>query len=313
MIRASIGHDRAGHRVHLEAAAAAALRALPWLAFGGMLAAPAAAAAQDGAAPSVRWEPETPVQGTLFRVQIDAAGEVESATGTAAGEPLHFVRAGDGVLTALAPAPLDQGATLELRVEVRRPDGSTAPVLAEVPVAEGSYAVERLTVAPELASPDAETQARIDREEARAIEVSRRAHTTPRLWDRIVRPRDSQVTSGFGSGRILNDQVHNRHTGTDFAGTVGDPVNAAARGVVALVDEFFIAGKVIYIDHGEGVVTAYYHLSETLVGQGDDVDAGQTIGRVGATGRVTGPHLHWAVRYGAISVDPMSLLAVAGR
>ena len=104
-----------------------------------------------------------------------------------------------------------------------------------------------------------------------------------------MKPRDSRITSGFGSGREFNGQVQSRHTGTDFAGAVGTPVRAAARGVVALADTFYLAGRVIYIDHGEGLVSAYFHLSRHDVAAGDTVQAGQVIGQVGATGRVTGP------------------------
>ena len=100
--------------------------------------------------------------------------------------------------------------------------------------------------------------------------------------------------------------------GTDFRGAVGAPVEAPARGVVALVDRFHLGGNVVYLDHGAGLVTAYLHLSETLVEQGDTVAPGEIIGRVGATGRVTGPHLHWIVRYGGVTVDPLSLLELAG-
>src|SRR5690606_17129925 len=99
-----------------------------------------------------------------------------------------------------------------------------------------------------------------------------------------------------------------RHTGADFRGGVGAPVHAPARGVVALVDDFYLGGGVIYIDHGAGLVTAYLHLSAKEVSEGDVVEPGQLIGRVGATGRVTGPHLSWYVRYGGHSVDPVSLL-----
>jgi murein DD-endopeptidase MepM/ murein hydrolase activator NlpD len=102
--------------------------------------------------------------------------------------------------------------------------------------------------------------------------------------------------------------VTSRHTGTDFAGAFGTPVVAAARGVVALVADFYLAGRAVYLDHGAGLVTAYFHLSRVDVTQGDTVKAGQRIGGVGQSGRVTGPHLHWVLRYGAISVDPMSLV-----
>jgi murein DD-endopeptidase MepM/ murein hydrolase activator NlpD len=143
--------------------------------------------------------------------------------------------------------------------------------------------------------------------------VALHAHTTPRLWaEPFTHPRDSRITSGFGGGREYNGQITSRHMGTDFAGAVGAPVRAANRGVVRIVDAFFYGGNVVYIDHGAGLSSAYLHLSEHLVSVGDTVTRGQQVGRVGATGRVTGPHLHLIVRYGSITVDPVSLFAVAG-
>jgi murein DD-endopeptidase MepM/ murein hydrolase activator NlpD len=261
----------------------------------------------------VSWEPQAPVQGTLFRVVIAQNSEVTSATGTAAGEPLHFQRGQDGRLTAFAAAPLDLGEKLELNVVLERGGNSGGPVRFDVPVAVGTYQLDRLSVAPQFGRPpDPATTARINRDRARALEVSKRSHETPRMWESFVQPRTSRITSGFGNGREFNGKVQSRHTGTDFAGEPGAAVNAAARGLVALVDNFYLAGNVVYIDHGHGIVTAYFHLSETLVQEGDTVSAGQTIGKVGATGRVTGPHLHWMVRYGTISVDPMSFLAFLG-
>ena len=121
-------------------------------------------------------------------------------------------------------------------------------------------------------------------------------------------PRDDRVTSGFGDGREFNGQISSRHMGLDLDGEPGDTVVAATRGVVALVDEFLLAGNIVYLNHGGGLLSGYFHLSEQLVAAGDTVDAGTPIGRVGATGRVTGPHLHWVVRYGRTSVDPRSLL-----
>ena len=123
-------------------------------------------------------------------------------------------------------------------------------------------------------------------------------------------PRPSRVTSPFGSARVFNGEVQSRHLGTDFAGAVGAPVRAAGRGVVALVADFYLAGHAVYIDHGAGLVTGYFHLSRSYVAEGDTVVAGERIGAVGKSGRVTGPHLHWVARYGAISVDPMSLLGL---
>jgi murein DD-endopeptidase MepM/ murein hydrolase activator NlpD len=176
--------------------------------------------------------------------------------------------------------------------------------------ASGDYPMERLTVAPAFgAPPDAATSARINRESQRAVDIATRSHTTPQLWkEPFMRPRDSRITSGFGGGREYNGAVTSRHMGTDFAGAVGDSVRAANRGVVRIVDAFYYGGNVVYIDHGGGLTTAYLHLSRQLEKVGDTVQRGQLIGRVGATGRVTGPHLHVIVRYGAITVDPLSLL-----
>lgn len=109
---------------------------------------------------------------------------------------------------------------------------------------------------------------------------------------------------------MFNGRVASRHLGVDFSGGLGAPVRAANRGVVALVETFFLAGRVVYVDHGAGVVTGYFHLSRALVAPGDTVARGQQIGLVGATGRVTGPHLHWTARYGALTVNPLDLIAI---
>lgn len=270
---------------------------------------PYAVLAQDSPRARVTLIPERPVQGTLFRVRVHQVDTDARVSGTAAGDPLHFSKT-DSAWQALAAAPLDKGASVDVRVVVSRAD-VVDTVRTSVPVARGSYTLEKLTVAPRFGTPpDSALQARMDRERERALAVSRASHFTPRMWNEVVKPRDARITSAFGSGREFNGQIQSRHTGTDLAGAIGAPVRAAARGVVALVDTFHLAGRVIYIDHGEGVVSAYFHLSRHDVAVGDTVDAGQQIGLVGATGRVTGPHLHWVVRYGTISVDPLSFLAI---
>jgi murein DD-endopeptidase MepM/ murein hydrolase activator NlpD len=235
---------------------------------------------------------------------------VRAAVGTFGGQPLHFEPRQDGVLVALAAAPLDSVGGRPLRIELTLLDDTRDDRALVIPVERGTYAMQRLTVAPEFGQPQPpEIQRRIDAESARAFEVSRLSHATSRMWEPpFVAPRESRITSGFGHGRTFNGQVQSRHTGTDFAGAVGAPVQAPAGGVVALVDDFYLGGGVIYVDHGAGLVTGYLHLSEQLVAEGEIVEPGQTIGRVGATGRVTGPHLHWIVRYGPHSVDGLSLL-----
>jgi uncharacterized protein len=259
---------------------------------------------------AIRWVPERVVEGTLLSIIVDGDAAVRAATGEFAGELLHFRARADGSLVALAAAPLDSTGARQLRIELTHDDGTRRREHVTVPVEPGAYRLEQLSVAPEFGRPQpAAIQRRIADEAARARAVSTRSHATPRMWEApFVPPRESRITSGFGHGRVFNGVVQSRHTGTDFAGAVGAPVRAPARGIVALVDDFYLGGGVIYIDHGAGLVTAYLHLSAKNVAEGDVVEPGQVIGRVGATGRVTGPHLHWIVRYGNHTVDAISLL-----
>jgi hypothetical protein len=228
--------------------------------------------------------------------------------GEAGGEPIHFELSGDSGYRALVGVPIGRSDSLRISLFLQRGD-HTDTMEAWIPVRQGGYSREVLAVAPAFIRPDRAAAARIRSDIARGRMVSRLSQERPRLWrGQFQLPRTSRITSPFGTARVFNGEVRSRHLGTDFAGAVGEPVRAAGRGVVALVANFYLAGGTIYIDHGAGLVTAYFHLSRAHVKQGDTVSAGQRIGAVGRSGRVTGPHLHWVARYGTISVDPMSLL-----
>jgi murein DD-endopeptidase MepM/ murein hydrolase activator NlpD len=242
-----------------------------------------------------------------------AVGPTDSSItldGAAAGEPLHFERLDDGRYRSLLGIPLEGGDTLPITLG-RSTGAITDTISLRLPVRHPAYANERLTVAPRYAEPDSASRARVGAELTQSRGISRRAHDTPRLWSgRFVRPRPSRITSGFGTGREFNGRVTDRHMGVDFAGQAGAPVRAAGRAVVALVARFYLAGNAVYLDHGGGLVTGYFHLSRVLVAAGDTVAGGQVIGAVGQTGRATGPHLHWIARYGGITVNPASLFAL---
>ena len=257
----------------------------------------------------VSWSPARPKQGTLFRLTVDGVVDARTVSGTIAGEPLHFTPDGVERVFALAPVPIDSTGSLRAVIVIADEHGSDT-LRVRVPVAPGGYPSERLTVAPRFSGrPDTALQRRIDEEGRRAAEVARAAHETPRLWrGPFQRPRPGRVTSGYGRARVFNGSVESRHMGTDFAGAVGAPVRAVNRGVVRIVDEFYYGGNVVYVDHGAGLTTAYLHLSHTDVAVGDTVEKGQVVGRVGATGRVTGPHLHLIARYGRHTVDALTLL-----
>ncbi|MEM6638771.1 MAG: M23 family metallopeptidase [Pseudomonadota bacterium] len=121
-------------------------------------------------------------------------------------------------------------------------------------------------------------------------------------------PLRGRQTSPFGIRRFFNGQPRNPHSGLDIAGATGTPVNAAADGVVTEAGAFFYSGNTIFVDHGQGVITMYGHLSKLHVEKGDTVKRGQLIGDVGATGRVTGPHLHFSVAMNDMLIDPLLVL-----
>ena len=261
-----------------------------------------------GNAARLSTSPKRPTRGTMFVVRVTGVPAESDVSGRVAGEALHLLREPSGAFSSLAPAPIDSSTIL---VVVSCGIGKDADTLRlRVALAKGTYRISHLRVAPRFSvPPDSAIAARQQREAARAAQVSTVAHETKRLWSgAFMAPRSSRITSRFGSGREFNGIVTARHMGTDYAGAVGAPIRAANRGVVRLVDDFFLGGKVVYIDHGAGVVTAYMHMSMQRVAAGDTVERGAVLGLVGATGRVTGPHLHFIVRYGAVSVDPQSLL-----
>jgi hypothetical protein len=249
-------------------------------------------------------------EGSLGWIRVTLGAGVTLGGGEAASEPLHFEPAGENSLRALVGVPVEVGDSFGVSLFLHGADWSDT-AKAHLPVRRSGYPSEVLKVAPGFVKPDSAAAARIQSEILKSREVSRRSQSRTRLWAGPFRlPRSSRITSPFGTARVFNGEVQSRHLGTDFAGAVGEPVVAAGRGIVALVANFYLAGGTIYLDHGGGLVTAYFHLSRAYVRQGQMVRAGQRIGAVGRSGRVTGPHLHWVARYGTISVDPMSLLQI---
>ncbi len=249
-------------------------------------------------------------EGSLGWIRVTLGTGVTLSGGEAAGEPVHFEPAGENSLRALVGVPVEVGDSFGVSLFLHGADWSDT-AKPYLPVRRSGYPSEVLKVAPGFVKPDSAAAARIQSEILKSREVSRRSQSRTRLWAGPFRlPRSSRITSPFGTARVFNGEVQSRHLGTDFAGAVGEPVLAAGRGIVALVANFYLAGGTIYLDHGGGLVTAYFHLSRAYVRQGQMVRAGQRIGAVGRSGRVTGPHLHWVARYGTVSVDPMSLLQI---
>ena len=175
-----------------------------------------------------------------------------------------------------------------------------------------TFPTRRLTVDPDLVHPPPEAQARVEREARELHEIW--DHPAPeRLWaSPFVRPVPDEANSAFGTRSIYNGEARPPHTGADFLSPSGRPVKAPNAGRIVLAAPQYFSGNTVIIDHGLGLFSLLAHLSEIDVKAGETVAAGEVVGKVGATGRVTGPHLHWSVRLNNARVDPLSLLYALG-
>ena len=182
----------------------------------------------------------------------------------------------------------------------------------ELDVGPHNFPTRTLNVDEAYVNPPADLQARIEREAADLRRVWR-SSASDRLWTALfVRPVPGASVSRFGTRSIFNGQARNPHSGADFMSPAGTPIQAPNAGRVALARDLYFSGNTIVIDHGLGMFSLLAHLSAFDVREGDMVAVGQVVGRVGATGRVTGPHLHWAVRVAEARIDPLALLALLG-
>lgn len=250
--------------------------------------------------------PDTAPQGSAVRVR--AVTDIQTPT-------ITFVWKGKTVKASTRPAesgveaealfPVGVDETGPLTVQARAGKESTK---ATVAIRKVDWPRQQISVNNKYVSPPKAVMNRIAAERKRSSAVLNRI-TPERLWSGpFTSPLPAlTVTSGFGGKRMFNGEVRSYHRGTDLRGATGTPVRAIADGKVALAEPMYFSGNVIYIDHGQGVVSLYAHLSEIQVKPGDQVSAGQEIGRVGATGRVTGPHLHLGLVLLGQSVNPLSL------
>lgn len=190
---------------------------------------------------------------------------------------------------------------------------ATSMTTRTLDVADRSFPTRRLTVEPKYVEPPPDVTARILAEAERLNAIW--ASVTPdRLWSGAFgSPVPDRANSAFGSRSVFNNQPRSPHGGADFASPTGRLVRAPNAGRVVLAEDLYFTGQSVVVDHGLGLVSLFAHLSSIDVQTGSRVAAGDALGRVGATGRVTGPHLHWTVRLAGTRVDPLSLMHVTGQ
>ena len=201
----------------------------------------------------------------------------------------------------------DRPGRYELTVEIIYPQRTERRSLS-VLVMKEEYPVQRLTLPSSMVDLDQQTLARVETESAVVHRAFAGLVPHPLWKGRFVEPVHGEISGRFGSRRVINGQPRKPHSGEDIAAPEGTPVLTMNDGVVRLTADHFFSGKGVIVDHGLGLFSMYFHLSGVDVEQGQVVKKGQVIGKVGSTGRATGPHLHWGVRLNGARIDPYSLL-----
>jgi murein DD-endopeptidase MepM/ murein hydrolase activator NlpD len=213
-------------------------------------------------------------------------------------------------------APIDVAATAgrqTLALRATAADGRRTEQSYPITIAARTFPARRITVEQKFVDPPAGQLARIEAEREKVEKIFGHP-TAERYWKGpFVVPVPGQSTSSFGRRSIVNGQPRGQHTGTDFQAATGTPVVAPNRGRIALAADLYFPGRTIIIDHGLGLYSYLAHLSEFSVEEGAMVERGQRVGLSGATGRVTGPHLHWTMRIGSARVDPLSLMVAVNK
>jgi murein DD-endopeptidase MepM/ murein hydrolase activator NlpD len=267
-----------------------------------------AAAAAAGTASAFAQAVELPQQrlapGGVARIALGASADAPQARFN--GVPVLVVREGAQwtAVVGLALAAAPGVATLE----VLRPHDA-APATVAFTVKPFKYKEQRLTVAPGQVDLSKNDLARYERERAHLADVTASFSETLPATLLLRQPVPGPRSSSFGLRRVFNGQSRSPHSGMDIAAPLGTPVVASAAGRVIDTGDYFFNGNTVWLDHGAGLLTMYCHLSAIDVKVGDAVAAGARLGAVGATGRVTGPHLHWSVSLNRAMVDPALFLA----
>jgi murein DD-endopeptidase MepM/ murein hydrolase activator NlpD len=222
-------------------------------------------------------------------------------------------------------SPTESGAAALLGTDVELPAGEYPITVAIVDhrggtsihhsalvVRETSRPVERLTLPEAMVEPlDPAILKRIGSERRMLAELFE-VQDNPALWKTFSLPVSDPVSSTFGLRRILNGKPKSPHAGIDFRSPRGTPIRAAADGVAVFAGDLYYTGHTVILDHGEGLYTLYAHLEKVNCQAGERLDAGDTLGMVGSSGRSTGPHLHWGSKLRGDRIDPMALVELFG-
>ena len=252
-------------------------------------------------------------QGEVLLIRLPVGGDPQSVTGRFLNRRIPFFpdTSSPGRYTGLLGVDLqDAPGTHELAVDVTSADGRRQ-FSYNVLVIRAKYPVQHLTLPKDKVDLDEDSLARVKTEQEQVKAVFDAA-SLERYWNHsFIPPVQGPSTGAFGRLRVINGQARSPHNGEDIAAPLGTDVVAMNDGVVRLTADHFFSGKAVFVDHGMGLYSMYFHLSDVTVRDGQAVKRGEVIGKVGASGRASGPHLHWGVRLNGARVDPYSLLRLS--
>ncbi len=262
------------------------------------------------AAWTVSSEPSKLSNGTPVLFRVTSQKHFRSLSGTWLNHTLEFTydaAAKDWFALAGTSFETKPGSyPVELHAETAA--GQAISFEKKIRVEHQSYPQVPLKVAGKYTAPNPEDQAAILKDKATKADIFKTS-TPDRKWrGSFARPATADISDVFGVQRVFNGTVQSTHQGLDFRVPTGTPVSAVNRGHVILARPLFFEGNCVVIDHGQGLLSLYLHMSKFSVKEGDDVEKGQELGLSGGTGRATGPHLHLAVRWQGVYLDPQALL-----
>lgn len=251
-------------------------------------------------------------QGQIVVIKIPSEDVTGQVQGSFLGRTVPFFadpRPGEpkGYIGLLGLDLQDEPGTHEFRVDMKQGE-QIRHLSYHVLIVKQKFRVEHLTLPKDKVDLDDKSLARWKSEQEQ-VKAALASDSAMRLWQApFVEPVSGKRTGIFGSVRVMNGQARNPHNGEDIGAPLGAEVVATNDGVVRLTVDHFFSGKGVFLDHGLGFYSMYFHLSDVLVKEGEAVKAGQIVGKVGATGRATGPHLHWGVKLNGARVNPYALL-----
>ena len=264
--------------------------------------------------------PSRPFQGALVIIDVAGTDEVQKIRGKLGEKTIRWHKRGKKLWRGLAPAPDDLPAgtiRLSLEIEGREPNpakpGKTRtfqkPLRWELPFDAVAFDSDELKVNPRFTKIPPEAKEKIAADKLALGEMWKKGSAPQPLFRKnFQKPRDDRTTAPYGTRRVFNGTQKSVHYGWDIDGNTGDPVACDNDGIVMLARDLYYSGNSLFLDHGGGLYTCYFHLDSITVAEGETVKRGQLCGKVGKTGRVTGPHLHWGLKLGGAYLHPELLL-----